>query len=573
MKRFIKIAVPLLLSLLILLSIGWYFTEYDTEFARDILLQQAHIQEQNGNHKLAVWLYELAYLQSEDNDQVALELAEEFKSVGNYAKAESTLTRAIQDGGSLELYIALCKTYVEQNKLLDAVQMLSKVNNPTIKKELEALRPAAPTASAPSGYYSQYIDVTLKSDGGTLYFSTDGEYPSLQEDAYSGPITLQRGETSFFVLCVGDNGLVSTPSVFTYTVDRVIEEVVFTDKAMEAAVRTLLGVNDGRKLLSNELWQITEFTVPTSAATCADLKWLPNLKSIVISNAAFTDLQVLSTLTDLEQVVIVDSVLSQTDVAAIASLPKLGALAMRGCSLSDIRGLSAASNLWYLDLRDNTIRDVEALTALKGLRALYISNNALVSLESIAKLTQLEILDVASNAIVSTAPLQSLVLLQQLDISGNNLMLLEGMEALTELTVFSAANNKFVEVDALAACTKLQKLDISRNHLLNIKVVASLPQLEELNFAHNEVSALPTFKSGSPLKIINGGYNQLSSLDNLSKLTKLEYIFMDYNSGVKSVNALVQCTNLKVVNVYGTKVTSVKKLTDMGVQVNYKPDV
>ncbi len=571
MKRFLRILLPVLMAAALLFSLGWYFWEYDTDFTRDLLLQQARRCEENGNYRAAIWFYEMAYVQSDRNDQVALELAEQFKANGNYAKAESTLTRAIADGGSIELYIALSKIYVEQNKLLDAVQMLDKVHNAEIKAQLDARRPESPVASYPSGSYSQYIPVALTAGNHQLYYAMDGEYPSTTQDAYTGPITLSGGESSIFAIAVSQEGLVSKPVTYNYSVDRVIEKVSFTDSAMESAIRKLLGVDADTTIYSNQLWEISSFTVPSSAVSCDDLKWLPNLKEIIIGNAAFEDLLVLAKLKKLETVVIVDSVISNDDVRAIASLPKLGALALRGCGLSSIEALSGADNLWHLDIRDNTIRNIGVLSNLTKLQALYMSNNAVVGLESISGLTELMILDVSRNAIVSTAPLAELTKLTKLDISGNGLMKLEGMEKLTELLEFSASNNKFVEVDALAACTKLQKLDISNNHLLNIKVVAELTQLQELNFSRNEVSSLPSFKSGCPMTVINGSYNQLSSLENLSKLTKLEYIYMDYNKDVKSVSSLTKCKALKVVNVYGTKVTSVKKLTDMGVIVNYSP--
>ena len=121
MKRFLYVLVPLLLTALIIFSIGRYLLEYAPDFTRDILLEQARYQDQVGNHAAAVWFYDLAYLQSDKDDSVALELAEQYVSIGNYTKAEFTLSHAIADGGSIELYKALCRTYVAQNKLLDAV--------------------------------------------------------------------------------------------------------------------------------------------------------------------------------------------------------------------------------------------------------------------------------------------------------------------------------------------------------------------------------------------------------------------------------------------------------------------
>ena len=104
MKKILKIAIPLLLAITILLSIGWYFFQYNTTFTRDFLLQQARRLEDEGKHDLAVWFYNLAYEQSQGSDAVAIELAQQFKEIGNYTKAEYTLSKAIEDGGSVELY-------------------------------------------------------------------------------------------------------------------------------------------------------------------------------------------------------------------------------------------------------------------------------------------------------------------------------------------------------------------------------------------------------------------------------------------------------------------------------------
>ena len=151
MIRLFHILIPLLLSLLILISIGWYFLKYDPEFTRDLLLKQARYQDEIGNHAAAVWFYDLAYLQSHKDDAVALELAQQYIAIGNFTKAEYTLSHAIADGGNVELYIALCSTYVQQNKLLDAVTMLNNVADPAIKEQLSALRPQSPAPSYAPG--------------------------------------------------------------------------------------------------------------------------------------------------------------------------------------------------------------------------------------------------------------------------------------------------------------------------------------------------------------------------------------------------------------------------------------
>ena len=209
MKRTTKRILPILLGIVLIASLAWYLLVYDVGFTRDSLLFGARLMEENGKHTAAAWLYDLAYKQSGGDAQVAIELAEKFKENGNYTKAEVTLSNAIANGGTAELYIALCKTYVQQNKLLDAVTMLDNIADPAIRDEIYALRPAAPSVSPEGGFYSQYINVDISWDGGWLYVSTDGEYPTTDTPPSSGNLMLNGGETIVQALSVAENGLVS----------------------------------------------------------------------------------------------------------------------------------------------------------------------------------------------------------------------------------------------------------------------------------------------------------------------------------------------------------------------------
>ena len=120
MKKLMHVLVPLLLSVLLVISVGWYLFVYDRDFTRDLLLQQARNNDIAGNSGLSSWFYNLAYNYSGQDENVAIELANQYKSAGNYTKAEVTLSKAIAAGATKELYMALSKTYVEQDKLLDA---------------------------------------------------------------------------------------------------------------------------------------------------------------------------------------------------------------------------------------------------------------------------------------------------------------------------------------------------------------------------------------------------------------------------------------------------------------------
>ena len=203
----------------------------------------------------------MAYSYSGRDENVAIELANQYKQSGNYTKAESTLTNAIRQSGTVELYTALSRVFAEQNKLRDSVALLNSVKEPEIKAQLDALRPKTPEPDQKEGFYSQYIDVTLSSNG-TIYCSIDGDFPSTDDAPYADPISLGPGETVIRAVSVDPSGLVSDEAVLTYTIGGFIEPVVLDDPAIDAAVRGLLEKTESETLYTNDLWSLKEFTLP-----------------------------------------------------------------------------------------------------------------------------------------------------------------------------------------------------------------------------------------------------------------------------------------------------------------------
>lgn len=568
MKRFLKIFVPLLLTLALLISLGWYFLRFDPEFTRDILVSQARAMDKRGNYAMATWLYQLAYRQSGNDEAIALELAEQYHAMGNYTKAEFTLSNAIADGGSMDLYIALCNIYVEQNKLLDAVKMLDNVSNPAIKSQLEAIRPQAAVVSHEPGYYNQYISISFTTDS-KLYVTTDGSYPSSTSAHYSEPISLGAGETVITTLCIGENGLVSPLSVLRYTIAGVIEEMTINDSAMDEAIRQQLNVSADHVLYSNELWGITELTIPNGTQDLSDLSKLPMLTRLSMDGMKFDTLAVLSNLTSLETLEISNMPLSSDDIKTIAALPSLQSLTLTRCELSGIAPLSAAKNLNYLDLSNNAIRDLTAIENMSNLVQLKLNHNAVTDLSSLSGLVRLEVLDVSYNLITTPAPLDGCIRLTDLQLSNNELTDLTGLNRLTELRVLDVSNTGLTDVSMLAANTGLTDLNLSNNSLTDISALKTLTNLTTLDFSDNQVTSLPAFDKNCPLVILKASRNQLTSMDELEGLMNLNYVMMDYNYGLTSYQPLLKCYTLVELNVLFTGIHNVDDLTIMGVLVQY----
>ena len=75
-----------------------------------------------------------------------------------------------------QLYRRLSATYVAQDKLLDAQQMLDSITDPAIRASLEAARPAAPALTPDGGEFSDYITVSVSAPSGTVYVSVTEQY-------------------------------------------------------------------------------------------------------------------------------------------------------------------------------------------------------------------------------------------------------------------------------------------------------------------------------------------------------------------------------------------------------------
>ena len=571
MKKFFRFLIPILLALAIVFCVAWYLFEYDREFTRDVLLSGARYFDNNGNTALAGWFYDRAYEQAKDNDAVAIELAYQYKADGNYTQAELTLTKAIEDGGGIDLYTALSKTFIEQDKILDAVKLLNGITNEQTKALIDEIRPAAPTATPDPGFFNQYISVSILGEGGTLYVNNNGEYPSVYDEPYSEPLVMGDGENTIYAVIVADNGLVSPLSIFGYTIGGIIEEVTFSDPSVEASVRQMLGAKQDEVLLSNELWGITDFTMPENATSFADLKYMPFLEKLTITGGPTGQLSVLSSLTTLESLSITGLNVSSDELDVIGTLTNLRSLTLNNCGLATTSPLDELTALTYLDLGNNTIRNIEALRSMPGLTELNLQHNALIDLSALSNLISLTKLDVSFNNLAELTPICGIASLTWLDASNNNLTQIDNMAILSSLEYLSLAYNTIADVSDLTECLALKELNISNNVITDISGFHVLTKMTYFNFSANQITALPEFPMDCRLVTIDGSHNLLTSLEQLGGLAHLNNVYMDYNEGIESVECLAKCPLLILVNVYGTKVTEVEALTDQSVIVNFNP--
>ena len=571
MKRFLKIFLPIILSIAILAGIGWYLFFYDPLLTQDVLLSGARYASELGNAKLSSWLYDRAYDQSYNMEEISIEIANQYVAKGNYTKAEVALNRAIKDGAGAPVYICLSKIFIEQDKILDAMELLDRISDPALKQELDGLRPEAPTTDYKPDLYNQYITVTISSSAQKLYVNTNGQYPSTKQDAYTNPITLQDGENVLYAVSVSDAGLPSSLSVFSYTIGGIIQAVEFQDVMMEAEIRNALKVTDSRDINTNELWSIETFTIPEHAKNYSDLQHMIHLKSLVIDNGVSGQLSALKSLKEMQSLTITNTNLTAEDMDAISALTSLTELKLDNCGISTIVPLSKLTALTKLSLNNNAIRNVSAISNLLALEELHLQRNVLVDISPIASCSFLTTLNIAHNTVVTITPLEDLELLKHLDISHNQIADISVLQNFIDLNTLHCSNNKITDITAISNCTKLSVVDISHNSISDLEATKNLMHVTHLNFAYNQVSVLPSWSKDNSFVTVDGSYNQISDLSAFSGHEHINNILMDYNENIESIDVLANCHVLIQVNVYGTNVKQVSSLTSMNVIVNYDP--
>ena len=561
-----------LITMLVLVLIGgllfglYYFFWTAENFAS---LGESAMKD--GRYSRAVSRYEMAVKLDPGNADYVLSLADACIADGSYTKAERSLVSAIKDKPSAALYTKLSSVYVAQDKLLDAQKMLDSITDPAMRDALDALRPAAPVFTPEPGSFDEYVDLTIEHAADT-YVSLTEQYPSTASGVYTEPITLPASTTHVSAISVGADGLVSPLTEGNYTIVGVVEEVVFTSAELEAYVRETQFIPRTAKVMTDDVWKITELTLPDNVTEYDDLVYFTKLQKLVIRQAPLTSCDFLTAMPELESLDLSGCALSPEDLDVIGTLPVLTELNLSGCGLTNIASLGSLTELTDLDLSNNSISDINAVSSMKYLLQLDLRSNAISSLEALKHASKLKQLDISENNIPSLAPLSDCAQLEKLIADDNHISDIGVVAKMPELATFCASRNKIFDASAVAACTALTRLELADNELTAIDMIAEMPQLSYLDVSHNLITAIPVLNvEESRLSSFYASYNKLESVAHLAGLLELTYVNVDYNDDIEDVECLAPCHMLVQVDCFGTKVEKVETLLSMGVIVNFDP--
>lgn len=555
MKKAFKVIIPVLLVIAILVTACWFFLFYNRSLTVDLLLDGAVSMASRGRYERAITYYGLAWKLDPNNADIPLDLAEAYVAADNFTKAEYTLVSAISaNPDQPEFYEALCRTYIAQDKLLDAVQMLDRITVPDVKEYLDSLRPAAPVVTPESGYYTEYIDVTVESPEARVYVTTDGEYPSNDGDLYAGSLTMESGESTVIALAVNDHGLVSAASISGYTIGGVVEPITLNDAAVDETVRQLLNLTAADTIMSDDLWSITALELPETITDLSDLPRFAGLRSLTIHNISGLDMAVLAQMASLQELDLSGCTISSNALEAIGSLTELRTLILNSCALTDISTFSTLTKIEELDLSNNSISDISVLSLMLNLKSVVLTNNPLESIAGLTTCSALQNVAITNCGITSIGPIADK----------------------QELLSLEAANNLIVDLTPLDGCINLETLNVSNNKIETISVLASLHRMKTFDGSSNAITAIPDFdEEQSSLIRFSANYNEIEDLSGLSGIDTLNYVELDYNK-ISDIQPLVDNYNLVQVDVWDNPIPEVteaiKPFEESSIIVNYNPN-
>lgn len=553
MKKALKIIIPVVLVIALLATACWFFFFNRPDLTSGFLQNRASHMVSRGRYTRAIRYYSWAWKLEPADEQLPLALADTYILADNYTKAEYTLVQAIgAKPDCVDLYAALCKTYVAQDKLLDAVKMLDVITDENVKAALDAMRPEAPVISPENGYYSEYIDVTVEAPEDRIYVTTNGEYPSMEADLYTGPLTLGGGESTVLAISVNELGLVSPVARSGYTIGGVVEEVTLSDEAIDAIVREQLGLSQTASLMTDNLWSITTLQLPDTVQDLSDLVYFTGLRSLTIQNISGMDFSILTQLPALEHLDLSGCTISSGSLSAIGSLTELRSLALNTCALTDINSLAQLTKLTELDLSNNSITDIGVLSLMLDLETVTLTNNPLSSIAGLATCSRLKNVDI-SNCSVSS---------------------LGSLSGKAELETLLASNNQISNLSDLEECRSLSVLNVEANQVTDLSVLAALPALTQFDGDNNQITGIPDFdEETSLLQTFSVDQNQITDISGLTGLRYLNYVNADYNQ-IADLSPLANNSNMIQVNVWDNPVSAedVAALQERSIIVNYNPN-
>jgi uncharacterized Zn finger protein (UPF0148 family) len=217
------------LFIIALIAIGvmtGFYVRYTIDTRRassyDYQLMKAEEAYAGGQIKEAVYYYEKALELEPDHRDIRLKLAQLYFDRKDYDSAQLLYLETLQeDPSNLECYRMLIAIYEQKNRTQDILNLCSNVTDPDILALFSDYLVDDPVFSLDSGFYSEYLSLTITSDDGhQIYYTMDGTDPTVYGRLYKESLELNTmGTYTIRAVCVNAKKLYSNVVDETYVID------------------------------------------------------------------------------------------------------------------------------------------------------------------------------------------------------------------------------------------------------------------------------------------------------------------------------------------------------------------
>lgn len=532
----------------VLLSCLLIFVLFKSIFYNVYMSRGNKLMEQ-AKYSDAAKCYETAKGWRAKRQEAYLKLSQAYEKAGDYEKAGSAIDQAIEkkvttsENGLEQLYIMRIKIYSSGGDLTGAVKYTDGISDQYILRKIQEIRPADLSYTPTQGDYdkTQKMKITVR-DGETVYYTTDGTYPSKSSSIYVDPINIGNGRTSITAVSVNADGMVSPLLSVTYNITNDNEAVSFDDPKIEKMVRSALNKPNG-VIRVKELASVTVLSnadIDGKVKTLSDLDMMPELESLSL---------------DGENALI--------SISQLSGKSKLRVLALSGCNIdsTEINVLGSLTALETLDLSDNRITSVSSLSGLTSLKNVYLAQNSIEDLSALSASKALVCLDASQNRITAIPDFDSNCPLETLILSSNQISDISTVHRFTSLKYLDVSFNRITNAKNLSALTKLETLSLSGNNIANFNFLSSLKALTSLSVDDTSfVSAKPL--SGLKLVSFSASGTGLASLNELSGSTELRFLAIS-ETNVTDLSPIKNAGKLDYIDISYCDIADLSVLTQL----------
>ncbi len=242
---------------------------------------------------------------------------------------------------------------------------------------------------------------------------------------------------------------------------------------------------------------------------------------------------------------------SKNDPALYASLYNFDTIWINDSALLNqkenvFRVLNQILEISDLNLSGNPkITDLEPIIRLSNLRTIDVSFSLIQDIYPVRNLTKLHNLNCSNTFINSVDPLIYSRELAILNISNTNINNLEPLANLEKLIILNISNT---DVDNLSACLEMSLLEDLKMRNTQIRDLSPLQSLKSLNYLdlsdNEQLKSLDALKNLNQLKVLYLNNTTINDLSPLSILPNLETLYCE-NSEIISLDGLELSPKLK----------------------------